>query len=455
MLRSFRVANHRSIRDEQELLLMPAYGERKSSRDVTVPVAAVYGANASGKSNLLSALGWLQAAVRNSFSSWENETGVPRRSFRLDPQRAQDPTLFTVEIVVTEGRFTYGLSTDDDQILEEWLYWYPENRKRVVFEREGLDLRLGSTVVDHKSRAVVLKQLLRDNALLLSTAAQANLSEVAPVYRWFRHGLKTSSRPTAHGWTIGSRRVRRVERALEAYPTFLELVRVADLGITDIRIDSEAIPLEAIAEVLNSERPEGRRRIHDTMWTSVAGRRSRTTAQMSAAEVQQILGKAGRLQFVHGAEAVPLAEAEQSDGTLAWMDLVLDTLETLEHGGVLTVDEFDASLHPRLTARLIELYRDERSNPHGSQLIFTTHDASLLGTSFGSEILARDEIWFVEKDSQGATVLFPLTDFHPRSDENRERRYLGGSYGAVPAVFSDTMVEGFLSSRKGGHEGSS
>lgn len=141
--------------------------------------------------------------------------------------------------------------------------------------------------------------------------------------------------------------------------------------------------------------------------------------------------------------------AEQSAGTIAYVDVLTDVLATLDRGGVLVVDELDTSLHPRLVARLIELFRDEQTNPRHAQLVFATHDVTLLGTSFGEELLRRDEIWFTEKEN-GATTLYPLTDFHPRKEDNRERRYLGGSYGAVPAVFSDTLVETLLASRAEG-----
>src|SRR5262249_6732845 len=124
----------------------------------------------------------------------------------------------------------------------------------------------------------------------------------------------------------------------------------------------------------------------------------------------------------------------QSDGTLNWLSFLEAALTALDQGSLLCIDEIDASLHPRLTPRLIELFRSPETNNAGAQLVFTTHDATLLGTSFGEDILSRDEIWFVQKGADGATGLYPLTDFHPRKDENTERRYLGGSYGAVPSV---------------------
>ncbi|HWB34627.1 MAG TPA: ATP-binding protein, partial [Rugosimonospora sp.] len=145
---------------------------------------------------------------------------------------------------------------------------------------------------------------------------------------------------------------------------------------------------------------------------------------------------------------VPLSLSDESDGTRTWLRLIAGALDALEAGAVLLIDEIDASLHPRLTARLIGLFRDERTNGQGAQLIFTTHDATLLGTSFGAEILGRDEVWFIEKGTDGGTRLFSLSEFRPRKGENTERRYLGGSYGAVPAVFSDTLVEQLLTASR-------
>jgi AAA15 family ATPase/GTPase len=101
---------------------------------------------------------------------------------------------------------------------------------------------------------------------------------------------------------------------------------------------------------------------------------------------------------------------------------------------VLVVDELETSLHPSLVAKLIELFRDEAANPRGAQLVFTTHDTSLLGTMLGGQVLHRDEIWFVDKNAEGASELYPLTDFKPRKDQNTERRYLAGAYGAVPVL---------------------
>ncbi len=116
-------------------------------------------------------------------------------------------------------------------------------------------------------------------------------------------------------------------------------------------------------------------------------------------------------------------------------------LDALQDGATLVIDEFDTSLHPRIIPRIIELFQAPRTNPRNAQLIFSTHDASLLGTSFGEPILKRDEVWFVEKQDDGASELYPLTSFKPRKEHNLERHYLGGSYGAVPDVYPASLVD--------------
>jgi AAA15 family ATPase/GTPase len=133
--------------------------------------------------------------------------------------------------------------------------------------------------------------------------------------------------------------------------------------------------------------------------------------------------------------------ADQSQGTIALLGYAEPVLDTLERGGLLVIDEVDASLHPKLTANLIRLFQEPRTNPRGAQLLLTTHDASLLGRMGGDEILKRDQVWFVEKNEYGETALFPLSDFKPRQQENRERRYLGGSYGAVPFLSDERFAE--------------
>ena len=385
MLRSFRLTNHRSFAAEQELSLLPVYDREQ----LALPVAAIYGANASGKSNLLDGLAFMRDAVLDSFQRWDAEGGVPRTPFRLDPALRTQPSGYVVDVVVDEIRYTYGFTVADDKVLEEWLYSYPEKKKRVLFERLDGRIRFGSTVGSERAKLDLLYELTRPNALFLSVAAQSETDPVMLVYQWFRHALVLRK-----SLNIG----RFPGTDPERKRMVVDLLTVADVGIRDIQF-------------------------------------------MEGGE-----HTAPRLMFEHQGADEWFDFTDESAGTQSWVSLLPYAIDALETGKIMVIDEIDASLHPLLTARLIGLFREPETNPHGAQLIFTTRDASLLGTALGEEVLARDQIWFVEKDRGGASRLYPLSDFKPREGENRERRYLGGSYGAVPVVsatgFADAVREG-------------
>jgi AAA15 family ATPase/GTPase len=131
----------------------------------------------------------------------------------------------------------------------------------------------------------------------------------------------------------------------------------------------------------------------------------------------------------------------ESRGTQTWFNVIGALINSLAEGWTLVIDELDTSLHPLLLAQMIRLFQRVESNKNGAQLIFTTHDASLMGRHGGEELLKRDEIWFTQKKQSGATELYPLTDFKPRGGLNWEKRYLGGAVGAVPYMSSTSFAE--------------
>lgn len=401
MLRSFRVANHRSIRREQEWLLAPVYGPRSRP---ALPVSAVFGANASGKSNLLDALRWFQDAVLNSYRTWDPFDDIPREVCQLDVAAVIEPSSFVVDLVLDGVQWVYGVSLERTAVLEEWLYTYPHQHKRVIFERKGQDVELGSTIPKHRRRARTLRSLLQENALLLSTAVQANQPEALPVHRWFRTGLAFVDRPSRPRSLAVL--TEQVAEAKQVNPGFVELLGGADLDIRDVRVVDE------IGYAPDPSDGGGAPRL----------RRRR------------------QLLFEHGPAGMTLPSEQESSGTLVWLELVVAATKALAAGTALVIDEIGASLHPRLIARLVELFHDARTNPKSAQMLFTTHDVTLLGTGPGDTVLHRDEVWFIEKD-RGESRLYPLSGFRPRKGENGERRYLAGSYGAVPAVLPGSLVE--------------
>lgn len=407
MLRSFRLENHKSFRGEAELTLLPAYGGGPGGKLMPVPVVAVFGANASGKSNLLDGLQFMREAVVESYRSWSRREGVPRRPFRLDPASVREPSTYVVEVELAEGRYTYGFVLDDASVREEWLYSYPRGKRRRLFEREGATVDLGDSLGVNRGKAGLLAELTRPDALFLSMVAQVREDELAavrPVHDWLVNGVSWS-RPSRL-WT--TRDLRAMNQRLVGYladdpdrtAAILSFVRAADVGVDDVVVEHPPPP----------------------------------SPRYDDQSVDLTKPESPRLRLRHAGSAF-LDLWEESDGTLAWLNMLPGALAVLAEGGLFVVDEIDSSLHPNLTALLIQQFRSPETNPRRAQLLFTTHDATLLGTSFGEEVLGRDEIWFVEKDTDGASRVYPLSDFHPRRDgENRERRYLGGSYGAVPVL---------------------
>ncbi|SFR21148.1 hypothetical protein SAMN04488564_105478 [Lentzea waywayandensis] len=395
MLRSFRLGNHRSFRDENELLLMPAY----SNDRLALPVAAIYGANASGKSNLLDGLRFMAEAVRDSFGAWRSGAGVLRHPFKLHAEERKRSSVFVVELVLDGVRYTYGFEIDDKHVMEEWLYSYPEKRKRVLFERVGNSFKFGAKL-DRKSFWDDAVDFMQPEALFLSFAGKSTVEPLSTVYNWFTSRLVFR----LDVWSVDEAGI--VE-FLQGDPAvrreIVSLARVADFGISDVLTVEEG--LEPDVKL--------------------------------------------RVELRHGASDEPFRLSDESAGTRSWLGLLPSVVAALRTGGTLVIDELDASLHPLLAARLVGLFHDPATNAKGAQLIFTTHDATLLHPPYANEVLDRDEIWFADKDGDnGVSSIYPLTDFKPRNEENLERRYLAGRYGAVPGFFE----EDFAAAIRGGNE---
>lgn len=398
MLLSFSVSNHKSIRDEQTLHLQPVYDKSRPA----LPVAAIFGANAAGKSNLLDALSFMTDAVHNSFG-WRD--GVPRSPFLLDGESPGRESAFTVELLLDGVRWVYGFTVDYASVRKEWLHTYPQQRRRTVFERAGQSVDAGATGGLRPAMVRNVGALLPHTALFLSM--MTGHPAVAPVQRWFDQ-VNSISAPVA---SVDEDSL--IER-LQDDPDRGRLVRLlvaADVGIADIEVEY-LLPRD-----VTPDRPPG------------------VLRRSGPVEV--------RLLFLHGSDRAPMSLADESHGTRVWLSYLGPVLDALESGGLLVVDEIDTSLHPNLTVQLIRLFQDAENNPRGAQLVFTTHDATLLGKHFNDRILARDEVWFAEKTIDQKTTLYSLAEFKVREAENVQRRYLTGTYGAIPQPddhsFDDAM----------------
>lgn len=411
MLLRFRVANVRSLRDEQELsFVVPDSEVSAAARELrlggdrpvnVLPLIGIFGANASGKSNVLAALVEMRTAVLNSYARWASYDGIPRNHFALDARQESEPSFFEADIVIDGIRWTYGFELGPTRVEAEWLHSYPRGHRQVWLDRDTSRSTPyewpGARV---KDRAQLVRRT-RPNALLLSTAGTDNHPQLSPIFHWFRRNLwlinPENERMQREQFTtreLSGARAHRIN----------ELLAVADLGITG-------------AKVIRQEKGE----------------------------------KAVRLTHRSAAGDVSFNWEDESFGTRSWFALVGPLLLTLDEGTVLLVDELDASLHPRFAAEVIRLFHDPYANAKGAQLIFTSHDPSILTTPSGGRLLEPGQVWLTEKDKDGATDLYPLTAASPGEDEDLMKSYLAGAFGAVPSFLEGQVARRLVAATTRGH----
>ena len=420
-LLGFRAGNARSFRDEfvfsleATALSEPAYVREVPWREGgspmrVLPAAGFFGANASGKSNVLEAMDDMRRHVLHSFRSGAPGSGMPHWPFRLNPQSVQQPTTFEVTFILDGVLHEYGFSHDSVRVFEEWAYYSPKGRSAMLFHREGDDVRLGPV---ERTRGRAARDLLRSNALFLSTAAAAGHPVLSQLYQWFAQNMRfvgAFSRPWRQALTAEMLDDNRHRNSV------LGLLRSADLGIVGVN-KNDVDPLVA-------ERMRRAVRI-------LAGTEDDSVSGLSL-EIEEL----ATVNLLHeGTDgAVEFDDTDESAGTLVWFGLVGPLLQSLAAGTLLIVDELDASLHPTLVQRLIRIYQEPHSNQHCAQLVFNSHDPTLMGDTAAERLLGRDQIWFTEKLNDGSSQLYPLADLSPRKHEVVSKRYLEGRYGARPIL---------------------
>ncbi len=426
MLLRFGVTNHRSLRDHQELSLVasslggPTAGLipcRQVPGGHLLPVVVTYGANASGKSNLVSALRWMRSAVLYSHSRGEPDGGVPRAPFALDPASTAVPSHMEMDFVVNDVRYHYGFEATNDVFTAEWLFAFPNEKRQTLFERNGFHFRFGRNL---KGRNQIISELTRPNSLFLSAAAQNGHEELTRVSSYFKNIMEEEVAYPELAENLSDKTMdARIIQFLKASGTGILGYRIknTDTGQSVKKIDSST-SLEDIMKQVRQEFGQ----------TGMA-----TVSKFSdgIAIFRPMGHEPTQLQLAHSGvknEAVYLDIAEESEGTQRLLGLLIPVFHALDTGGIMVVDELDASLHTHACEMLIALFSSPETNPKGAQLIATTHDTNLLT----SRHLRRDQIWLTEKDPEGATHLYPLTDFRTREGDNLERGYLQGRFGAIP-----------------------
>lgn len=414
MLLRFCFTNHRSFRDEICLSLVPAKLKESNEFNLQIegtkysalPACILYGANASGKSNVIDALKYICHVVRNSHARWDPADGVDRAPFKLDQDSASRASEFVVDFTVDGVLYQFGFSADDVQITSEWLFCYPRGSRQLWYERENQSFKFGKYL---KGNISIIRDITRKNSLFLSAAAQNNNEQLALISDFFRN-IRFAGEIFSPG--------NRIQVSAESIGKIVEFMRIADLGIVDACLEKEDVPKE-VKELFESIQTVIDQKEKDK-------KEKRTVMNISDFETISFAHKAT------GKESVFLNLSEESDGTVRLANLLAPILRVLETGGVLAIDELDASLHPILSARIFEIFNSPELNINGAQLIAATHDTNLLC----HDAVRRDQIWFVEKDEGGCSEIYPLIEFSTRRTDNLEKGYLEGRYGAIPFLGS-------------------
>ena len=412
MLVEFRVKNFRSLRDEQTLSLVASTD--KTLRDThavdtglkTVPhilkSAVIYGANASGKSNLIKALQYMRGVVIESATiAQPGQTYDRLRPFLLDESSANQATEFEVTFILNKVRYQYGFSMTSQRIVSEHLLVYKAFKPQRWFERR-FDAESGKDTYEFgpslKGAKTLWEGATRPNALFMSTATQLNSEALTPIFEWFAHQLVIINELSPLSPKLSMQMLKQ-ETQRNAICDFLQ---AADISIADIthKAPSQTIYLDlAIGK-----------------------------AEMRHEEKEEF-----QLRFTHETEKgkAVFDLMDESSGTRNLLFLTGPIMDILNKGLTLVIDELETSLHTQLVQALVRLFHQPDANTGGAQIIFTTHDTSLLD-AYG--LFRRDQIWFVEKQADQSSTLYPLLDFSPRKNEALERGYLQGRYGALPLL---------------------
>ena len=412
----FSVGNFRSIKDIVTLDLAPKLGDASKltglTKEITEPVAAIFGPNGSGKSNLLEALQFTHDAIVQSAISWQIPDASPTQPhfpFKVNKEAASQPSFFEFDFTIGETRYLYGFTYGCDGVVEEWLSYVPKRRWSSGFIRNHTK----TPEIDWNG-SYITKDLQKNldkvdkRELLLSTALRNNDSPLQEV----AHSLVSSFTFLSLGRLTLENQIRQLASRIQKNHFDLDelslLMQAADTGVKAISLDEEKIPTRVL-RLING---------FDT---------GKATLNNDEAELV-----VHNLEFTHdGGKNSTFKLSEESAGTLTWLSIAPILLQTLREGTILVVDELDSNLHQKLIEMIITCFTDSTINQHGAQLIFITHNTSII-EHMDDLSLGTETIWFMEKSQNGESSLFSLAYFPKHSDTDYEHSYLEGRYGALP-----------------------
>lgn len=418
MILEFKIKNFRSISDWQifSMLSEGKVGEHPENLadfpdfDV-LRTAMIYGRNASGKSNLLRAFTALQYLVASSNDFKSNETIAAYEPFEFNKNGINEPVEFSLDFIAGDSlRYIYSIGFLEREITYETLKFYPKNQIATLYDRRiGKKIKYGEQLLGRKKD---IENLLYPNQLFLSKVGTEKLEQLKVVYKFFSSKIYVSN---IHDSKYDDALIQIFSNkfAKNSNPFFNQnlntLMHVADTGIEEIKIKEEDVSQFNFPKDMSDEEKED---IIERYKYKI-----RTVHKRFDGDVE--------------IEPTELRLSDESTGTIKLLVIGGLIIEALEAGQVLIIDELDKSLHPKLTRALIKLFHCKKNNPKNAQLVFATHDVSLLD----NEIFRRDQIWFAEKEYEGNSHYYSLSDVPGvRANVPFEKYYMSGRFGATPVI---------------------
>ncbi|HEY5536818.1 MAG TPA: ATP-binding protein [Ignavibacteria bacterium] len=448
MLIEFNISNYLSIKRKISLDMRAAsISEHKDSNLIFLPKfellksAAIYGANASGKTNLIKGIRFMKSFVMNSSTSYQVNDKIDVTPFRLNVENEYKPSFFEVVFYLNMKKYRYGFEVSKNEVFSEWLYEAKVTSEKMLFKRKRNNIEINKR---NFKEGAGFEDKTRNNALFLSVCAQFNGNLSISILNWFSklnaiHGIQDE---LYEGFTINMMKDNLKDK-------IIEFVKKADMNILDINVEELDLKAENITDKIPLE---------------------------IRLQIEKDLGPKSKLNKLHTIHNIYNEDNEvinkmsfnlndaESEGTKKFFRFAGPIIDTLINGKILVVDEFDAKMHPLLTKSIVKLFNSSETNQNNAQLIFATHDTNLLS----SNIFRRDQIWFTEKDHGESTDLYSLVEFKiseksnkftekdlgesldnsslnelklpdklikVRKDASFENDYLRGRYGAIPFIF--------------------
>ena len=416
MLIEFSIENYRSIKEKVTLSLVSTSDKSLDNNLIRTTVlknenllrsAALYGPNASGKTNVLLGINFLYKMVLLSSKNQKGEK-IDVTPFKLDENYVSKPSRFEVIFIKNNVKYVYGAAITPEKVVEEYLYYYPKGRKAIIFTRDVNRDPIYVFNTDQNEQKFISTKIL-DNVLYLSGATQLNYDKTSVAFDWFNDTLQVigpTDNPGLQRFTV---KMLNKNEKMKAH--IMKALSEADLGIEDISALIRDVSIDDLPSDLTDK-------------LKLLGTND-TLHEVSIKSIHK------GIDVNKNEQKVQFEFEDESEGTRRMFSLIGPWIDALINGHVLIIDELETKLHNKLSAFLMKLFNDPTQNKNNAQLIFTTHNTNLLD----QDLLRRDQIWFTEKNPEfGSTELYSLVEFSPRNDKNIQRGYLAGRYGALPFI---------------------